>query len=291
MVSKVSGKQFSILCKYLLHSLNDYFKANKLKLNTSKTKLVYYRKKSVNANYDQLNIFLDGDRLKFEEEAAFLGITIDSHLSWEKHCTKVANTISRSNGAQNRVKQFLPPESLRLLYNSFILPHVQYGLAAWGGCSEKNKKRIVTIQKRAVRTVCKAYANSHTEPRMKKIGLLKLDDLYTHQCASLIHDVTNQRAPRPINDLLTLSRDSGSLNLRSHHSEPLSYRIPLTKNKVSANSFCCKAPQFWNKLPTNIQEIQSRYSFKNRLKNHLLEHYSVTTDCTNPNCSDRKHHH
>ena len=66
--------------------------------------------------------------------------------------------------------------------NSFILPHLQYGLAAWGSCIDKNKKRIVTIQKRAVRTVCKAHANSHTEPRMKKIGMLKLDNLYTHQC-------------------------------------------------------------------------------------------------------------
>ena len=48
---------------------------------TGKTNLVFFRKKSKKVNYDEMAIFLDGDRLKFEEEATFLGIIIDSHLN------------------------------------------------------------------------------------------------------------------------------------------------------------------------------------------------------------------
>merc|ERR1712081_81043 len=88
--------------------------------------------------------------------------------------SNIANKISRNNGMLNRVKHMLPPCSLRLLYYSFIQPHIQYAIPAWGGCSAHNKKRIVSIQKRAIRTITKSYITAHTEPRMKKLGLLSV---------------------------------------------------------------------------------------------------------------------
>ena len=288
-----TGNNLSILCRQLnieLAKTSDYFKANKLKLNTGKTKLVLFRKKSKKVNYDEIEIYLDEDRLKFEEEATFLGIIIDSHLNWDKHCNKVANTISRNNGALNRVKKLLPPDSLSLLYNSFILPHLQYGLAAWGGCSNQNKKRIVSIQKRAIRTVSKSYTNSHTEPRMKKLDILKLEDLYSHQCTALIHDSIHHRAPKAIKNLLSIGTETTSINLRSHQSDPFHIRIPTTKTKIGTNSFFCKGPRLWNNLSKETQEIKSRSSFKTKSKKLLLEQYNTTANCSNPNCSDRRHH-
>ena len=151
-----------------LEGINDFFKVNQLKLNASKTKMVYFRKKSLPTDYEQLDVFLDGIRLTQDESAEFLGISIEGTLNWEKQCTKVANKISRGNGLLNRVKHLLPPSSMRLLYHSFIQPHIQYNLPAWGGCSAQSKKRIINIQKRAIRTITKSYHTAHTEPRMKK---------------------------------------------------------------------------------------------------------------------------
>ena len=186
------GKDLSIVRYELnkeLEGVNDYFKSNKLKINTNKTKLVCFRKKSQELDYNDIKIYFNGDQLQFTEEAQFLGITIDSHLTWDSHCKQVANKISGNSGAISRVKKLLPPDSLKLLYNSFVLPHL-YGLAVWGGCTGKNEKRIVAIQKRATRIISKAHYTSHTEPRMKKLGMLKLEELYEQQCATLLHDVT-----------------------------------------------------------------------------------------------------
>ena len=172
-----------------------------------------------------------------------------------------------------------------------IQSHLQYGLAAWGGCSGQNKKRIVSIQKRAIRIVSKSYFNSHTEPRMKKLGILRLDELYSQQCATLIHDVTFDRAPKPIKNMLTLTREATQYNLRNHHRDPFHVRTPVSKCKVATNSFCHQGPLQWNKLPKEIQEIRERNIFKNRLKTHFLNNYSSMTNCNNPNCTDRRHHH
>ena len=75
----IKGNDIPSVCSQLnreLGNICDYFKANKLKLNTGKTKLVYFRKKSQNVNYEELEIYLDGDRLTFEEEASFLGFIV-----------------------------------------------------------------------------------------------------------------------------------------------------------------------------------------------------------------------
>ena len=289
----IKGKDLSVLKNELnteLEAVSDYFKANKLKLNAKKTKLVCFRKKSQNINYDNLQIVLDGVNLKFEEEAAFLGITIDSNLSWDKHCKLVADRISRNSSAINRVKKLLPPPSLKILYSSLILPHLLYGLAAWGGCSNQNKKRIVTIQKRIARAVAKSYFNSHSEPRMKELGILRLENLYEQQCMILVHDTINNRAPSPMKDLISLGSDRATHNLRSHLSDPLNLRLPVMKSKVGSNSFCIKGANIWNKLPNELKTIESKSSFKCRVKKHLLTSYSTKTECNNPRCPDRNHH-
>ena len=115
-----------------LEGISDYFKANQLKLNPKKTKTVIFRRKSLPTNHKEPDILLDGERLSINDEAQFLGITIDSTLNWDKHCLVVANKISRNNSVINRVKNLLPPPTLKVLYHSFIQPHVLYGISAWG---------------------------------------------------------------------------------------------------------------------------------------------------------------
>ena len=103
-----------------LEGVSDYFKANQLKLNAKKTKMVIFRRKALPASNSQVDVFLDGERLEISDEAPFLGVTIDSTLNWEKHCNSVANKITRNNGMLNRVKNILPPPTLKLLYHSFV---------------------------------------------------------------------------------------------------------------------------------------------------------------------------
>ena len=241
----ISGNNLTELVDILnteLESVSDFFKANQLKLNAKKTKLVCFRKRAPPAEITKVAVYLDGENLKFEEEAVFLGLTLDSNLSWEKHCTNVANKISRNNSLINRMKNFLPPSSLKLLYNSFIQPHIQYGQAVWGGCSNQNKHRIVTIQKRAIRTVTKAFHLAHTEPRMKKMGLLNFDDLYRQQCILLCHDCIMKRASQQITNLLVLEQTTNLCSTRSQVTNPLNLKIPNLKSRAGSQSFRVKGP-------------------------------------------------
>ena len=219
-----------------------------------------------------------------------MGIQIDSHLNWDKHCTKVANIISRNNSLINRVKKLLPPSSLKLLYNSFIQPHLQYGLAVWGGCSGQNKNRIISIQKRAIRTITKSYYSAHTEPKLKKHGLLKFDDLYEQQCLTLAHDCVHGNAPSQIKQMTQKEHDGNRFNLRTHTQNPLNLKVPVSKSRVSSGSFAIKGPAFWNNINNELKQIPKKNVFKNTIKRQMLEKYQHTSHCNNPRCTDRRHH-
>ena len=251
--------------------------------------MVCFRKKALPPNIDQAQVTLDGEKLKFEDETSFLGITVDCYLNWDKHCTKVANTISRNNSIINRVRNILPPSSLKLLYYSFIQPHLQYGLTAWGGCSGQNRNRITAIQKRAIRTITKSYYMSHTEPRMKQIGILKLDDLYKQQCLMLTYDCINDSAPNQIKQLM-IKEKNPVFNLRNHTQNPLNLKIPILKTRVGSNSFSIKGPTIWNGIPNEMKCINRRSNFKNAVKKKFLQGYNCKCECNNPRCTDKQHH-
>ena len=183
----------------------------------------------------------------------------------------------------------LPPSSLRLLYHSFIQPYIQYTLPAWGGCSAQNKKRIINIQKRAIRTITKSYHTAHTEPRMKQLGLLKFDDLYYMQSALLAHDCFYGNAPINIRNCLSYS-SSNNHNLRSQIANPLDAKVPNLKTRAGTNSFSSKGPTFWNKTPTELRAVSQKEQFKRAIKKSILKNYDLKTSCTNPLCKDQRHH-
>ena len=248
--------------------------------------MVYFSKKSSPAAINSALVQLDGTKREFEESASFLGLEIDSHLNWEKQCTKVANTVSRNNSMINRVKKMLPASTLKILYYSFIQPHLQYGLSVWGGCSNQNKKRVIAIQKRSIRTVCKAFFASHTEPRMKKISILKFDDLYKQQCLVNVHNCVHEIAPSPIRNLIQLERNVSRFNLRSNEQNPLNIVAPITKSRIGSQSFSAKGPAFWNALPSELKSVERTPIFKNMVKRRMLREYQSVSECHNPRCTD-----
>ena len=289
----IKGKNINELVTTLnaeLDSLSDYFKANKLKLNVDKTKLVCFRKKGYDLSEGIPDVILDGSILECEKDTTFLGITLDEHLTWENHCNKVANKMAKNTGVLNRVKKSLPTCSLLTIYNSLIFSHLCYGLEVWGATFEKNLKRIVGIQKKAIRIISKSHWLAHSEPRMKKLKLLKLPDQHRHQCISLMYNMTKGIGPDIYDYQQHLYGENSNHNLRSASQHPNNVKLPPLSSIGNKRSFPCLAPSLWNDLPDNIKQIDSKKRFKKETKELLLQNYLEKCECTNPLCSDRKFH-
>ena len=91
-------------------------------------------------------------------EFNFLGLTVNEFRKWNSH-TKIANKISRTSIVMNRLKRYLPISAVKLMYDSLILSHLQFGAPNWGF----EWDRISKLQKRAPRIMTNSRYNVYTE--------------------------------------------------------------------------------------------------------------------------------
>ena len=124
---------------------------------------------------------------------------------------------------------------------------------------------------------------------MKKLGLLKFDDLYTLQNCLLVHDCVYKNAPKSTQSYISLAHD-GQHSLRSQTIRPLDLRIPINKTRAGSNGFSVNGPVAWNTLPSEMRAIEQKSRFKVLLKESILKTYENKTICLNPRCQDRNNH-
>ena len=175
-----SGKNKGDLLRGLeseLGKLSDWFAHNKLTLNYSKTEFVDFSKPANVSSQKGLRLKIDGNLIRKVDEAKFLGVLIDKDISWRGHIGKVLTRIRQTMGIIGRARGFMTGPQLLLLYNTMVLPHLQYCLINWGNFKgDRNlglRDRLLSLQKCLVRIICGAGHISHADPLFAQLNTLK----------------------------------------------------------------------------------------------------------------------
>ena len=125
------------------------------------------------------------------KEFPFLSLILDSNLNWNAHLNSIDSKIARVIGLLRKLKYMFPKHILCSIYNSLILPDMNYSLFAWG-----NKCNIIElVQKKAVRLINLKTPIVHIEPLLKKMKQVKLSDLYTCHLLKLYYKLYRNRLP------------------------------------------------------------------------------------------------
>ena len=97
-----------------------------------------------NKDIQNLTLKIDNVIIEKVDEFSFLGLTMDTNLNWKRHSEKICNKCAKMIGILNRLKYVLPHRINIMLYNSLILPHINYCIMAWG----YKGSRLLKIQKK-----------------------------------------------------------------------------------------------------------------------------------------------
>jgi hypothetical protein len=183
-----------------LQSISNWFASNKLSLNADKTQYILFQKIYNNSQLHEPILRINNIIIENVAVVKFLGVHIDKHMKWDQHITKKANQVSKCIGTISRLKHLVPKRTLMTLYNSLILPHLTYGVVAWGNANKSMMKRMSTLQKRAIRIVMGAKYNSHTTPLLKYLRLLSLQDIFELECCKLYVKYCSNDLPQYLRD-------------------------------------------------------------------------------------------
>ena len=86
-----------------LEIINNWFKANLLSLNITKTSYVI----SGNKKCHDINIFVQNTSLSRQFETKFLGVILSSNLKWNKHIEVICSKISKNLGIISNIRSEL----------------------------------------------------------------------------------------------------------------------------------------------------------------------------------------
>ena len=183
-----------------------------------------------------------------------------------------------------RLKNYLPVHILRLLYNSLVLPYLQYGILTWGF----KIGRIEKLQKRAVRIITCSKYNAHTEPLFKTLNLLKVSDMFTLNLLKMYYKYKNQSLPFYVMNMFTDAIEPHDYNLRNK------YVLQSSVARTQSGDKCvrCYLPHLINNTDENILTKISTHSYQGfvfYVKTSILNSYS--TLCTTNNCYVCNHIH
>ena len=110
-----------------------------------------------------------------------------THVNWKKNTEKVSNKCSRIIGILNT----LPQRIKLMLYNSLLLPHINYCLTTWG----YQCHRLQKLQKRAIPIITLSKYNDHTAPLFKKLNFLTIKDILALQELKLYYKFIHTNVP------------------------------------------------------------------------------------------------
>jgi len=256
-----------------LKKVLEWLQINKLSLNTSKTKMMVFRKKRT---IPVPNLTIDNNAIEAVTEFNFLGIVLDEQLNFKAHINMLCRKLCWSNYVLNQFKHFLPIYILRTLYFTLVHTHLNYGILTWG-C---NSNSIVKIQKKSLRIISDSKYNAHTSPLFSALDLLTVHDIYQLNVLKFYYKYSNNMLPEYFQAFqLTTNHDRHDYATRQRHANTvtnlntnrhsLRYQLPNTINNTP--------PCILDKAHTHTLDTYSSYA-----KMTLINNYQ--TDCQIYNC-------
>ena len=177
----------------------------------------------------------------------------------------------------SRLKNYLPYDILLTIYNSLIMPHIQYGILCWGHKSE----RIMKLQKRAMRLITRSKYNSHTEPLYKELKCLKASDIYSQNMLKFYFKHENSKLPHYFTHMSFTIDPQHSHNTRFKHS----INLPKPDTKTGGKCLRYILPKTLQKTPSCIKDKVKTHSpqgFSNYIKQYYISNYRE--HCVIENC-------
>ena len=141
--------------------------------------------------------------LESKQFVKYLGLLIDSSLTWKNHIDQIALRISNTVGLLAKLRYFVPRITLINIYESLILPHVSYGLTVWGMASKCYINEILILQKWAFRFITFSHLKEHAVPLFIEADSLPVNFLRYEAVSCRMYDIQNGIAPKNILDLFT----------------------------------------------------------------------------------------
>ena len=253
----ISSKNTTYLKWCIEHDISlllDWFRANKLTLNLSKTQFLLFK---THTNVKSFNIEIHDIIIHPSNSCKFLGVILDEKLDWTPHINDRILKIKRNKNMLQTSVNCLTPSAKKLIYYGHIHSHLIYCLLVWGNiCKKGDLARLSKTQNKCVKLI---EPRSDLNTIYSKHKILKLDELIKLEEIKFGYKQINKLLPNKLQYIV--DHDSKGLTLTKKHAyNTRNKKIPNCPSGYHhkyRNSFLNKGIVSYSNLPYQLKSKET----------------------------------
>ena len=222
-----------------LKYISEWLKINRLSLNVKKTHYIIFATR--NFTRPNLNVQIEGHTVDETYQTKFLGVIIDSNLTWKQHIMYISGKIAKGIGIIKKVRKVLDKETLVTLYYSFIYRYLCYCSHVWGGTCVTYMNRLIILQKKIIRIIDGVRPRSHSKPLFKELNIMNIENIGKFQITRFMYHIYNHNA---LDIFISMFTRNTEIHTHETRQRRITFTFHLSERKLVKPILDTKVPLF-----------------------------------------------
>jgi hypothetical protein len=136
-----------------------------------------------------LDVNYANNKILKAHDTKFLGLLVNSTLSWKPHTEQVLHNLSIACYALRSITPYMSQEVMKMVYHAYFHSTMLYRIIFWGNSTDSQKN--FKMQKRAIRIIT---GSKNRDPCRDLFKNLKILPFYSQYIFSLLIFVTENKS-------------------------------------------------------------------------------------------------
>ena len=195
----VNGKSLNLIIETVnseFQLLSTWLKSNKLSLNTIKSYYAVFHRAIMKLPNNSMQ--MDNANIMEVQCIKYLGVILDSKLSWIQHIRYVKSKILKGIGIMYKSRNYNNKNAPLGLYHSYIYPYLIYCIESWGNASNWHIDPLSILHKHIF--IILTFSNYYDVPfklLFKNTNILPLCRLVHYRIGIMMYKYVNCLCPPP----------------------------------------------------------------------------------------------
>ena len=258
-------KEIEVRLQNSITEVSDWCKKNRMCLHPEKTKCMVITTRQKNQRSPLgIKLKVNSETVRKVKEHRVLGLAIEDELKWQLHVDNACKTVSKNVILMSQLKRYVNSQTLRLFFNSHIIPHINFSSTVWDDCSEIHLSKLNPLHRRAGKLL-NPDKNLSTGEEQKDLSILPIQRQLDFNKMPLMFKATWSTVPSYITSLFS---ECNNRTIRYILHKP---RIDLYKTSLAFSG-----PSVWYTLPVAIKTAGTVGRFKSELHKHIITDYVLS---------------
>lgn len=262
--AEISDLQASMISDVKI--VSDWLKLNLLSINAEKSNYIIFEKRSIVDVDDDFQLTIDNQNICRTYVVKYLGLVIDSKLTWENHIQKVRAKLSSASFLIRRIKSFIKINVLWKIYYAYFHSQLMYLSAIWSSASQQRLQCIKVLQNRTLKNIKSLHYLTPTRS-LYSDGVLPFQSISDLNIILFIFKIKHNLIRN--NFCLSSNSDFHSYSTRNQND----YYISKVNSTKAKSDIIYRGIVLYNNLTENMKNESNLIKFTKLCKDYLRDIY------------------